>query len=53
MVVPVPGRRQDDIPPLHLDPATMDSRETALAFNYEPHRKGSVAVSFGHLIWHN
>jgi hypothetical protein len=53
VVVPVPGRREDYVAALHGDALAMDGGEAALAFDYEAHSEGDVAVGAGDFVGHD
>jgi hypothetical protein len=53
MVVPIPRWCKNDISSLHGNSFTMNSCETSLAFDDEPHSKRYMAVGWRSLIGHN
>lgn len=53
VVMPVPGRRQDDVPTLHLDALAVDCGEAAIALDDEAHCKCCVAMCRRGLVGHH
>lgn len=52
VVVPVPGRCEDHVAPLHADAPALYGRKPTLALDDEPHSKGDMSVGLGRLVGH-
>ncbi|KAF2801518.1 uncharacterized protein BDZ99DRAFT_469523 [Mytilinidion resinicola] len=53
VIVPVPGRGQDNVAALHLDASIMHSSEATITLDDKVTGKGSVAMSWRGLVGHN